>query len=383
MIVIFLVLFISLYGGLVYYIGLRGWQGIGKAIPMLNSKVYWILFILIAVSYILVRTLGKYMPSFLSETFEIVGGYWMAAMYYLILVLPLIDLMRFLNRRIKFLPSKLTQHESTALVISVFILICLTSVMIYGTWSGRSPKVTRYNIDINKKNSKLSELKIVMVSDLHLGSIINNSRLTVMVDKINELQPDLVLMPGDIIDDRIEAFISQNMGENLSRIKARYGVYASLGNHDGSGEGAKETVKELQSAGIKVLRDSSILVEDSFYIVGKDDTAAFRGSEEKGKELEAILEGIDKSKTMLLMNHQPINLEVAEKLGIDLQVSGHTHKGQFFPNNFITNRIFEIDYGYLRKGSLSTVVSSGFGTWGPPIRIGSRSEIVEILIKFN
>ena len=381
--IIFLLIFLFLYGGLSYYIGLRGWQGIGKAIPILNSKVYWALFAFIALAYILARAFERYLPLFLHETFEIVGGYWMAAMYYLLIVLPLLDLIRYLNKRIKFLPPRLTQHESVALIMSILVLAGLTFLMIYGTWSGRSPVVTKYNINVDKKVDGGSELKVVMVSDLHLGSLIDNSRLTVMVDKINELQPDIVLMPGDIIDDRIEPFINQNMGKNMKRLNTKYGVFASLGNHDGRGKDAEEITKVLEESGIRVLRDEAILINDSFYVVGRDDKAVYRGSEGQVKDLEDILVGIDKAKPVILMNHQPIDLQIAEREGVDLQVSGHTHRGQFFPNNFITSRIFEVDYGYLKKGSLNTIVSSGFGTWGPPIRIGSRSEIVEIIVNVN
>ena len=383
MLVLFVLLFFTLYGGLSYYIGLRGWQGIGSAIPMLNSKVYWILFVTISVAYILARAFSRYLPAALGEVFEIIGGYWMAAMFYLLLVLPLIDLIRFLNRRIKFIPARFTGHESAALIISILVIVSLTFLMVYGTWSGRSPKVTRYDINIDKEAGDLDKLKVVMVSDTHLGSIINNSRLSVMIDKINELQPDIVLIPGDIIDDRIEPFIKQKMDENFKRLKTNYGVYASLGNHDGRGESASETVKVLETSNIRVIRDSAVLINDSFYVVGRDDGSVYRGSEGKRKDLKSIVEDIDKSKPILLMDHQPRELEIAEKEGIDLQVSGHTHRGQFFPNNYITSKIFEIDFGYLRKGNFNIIVSSGFGTWGPPIRIGSRSEIVEILINFK
>lgn len=381
--VLFIIIFFSLYGGISYYIGLRGWQGIGNSIPMLSGRVYWTLFWIISISYILAQLLERYLPLFLSETFEIVGGYWMAAMFYLLLVLPLIDLIRVLNRRIQFLPSRFTQHESAALVVSILVLISLTALMIYGTWSGRSPKVTKYNINIDKQGWGLDKLKVVMVSDIHLGNIIDNSRLTVMIDKINELKPDAVLIPGDLIDSRLEPFVEQKMADNFKRLKSKYGVFVSLGNHDGMGGSAEATVKELESGGIQVLRDKAVLVNNSFYVIGRDDGSVYRGSQEKRKELSQILEGVDKAKPMLLMDHQPRELDGSEKEGIDLQVSGHTHRGQFFPNNLITSRIFEVDYGYLKKGNLNAIVSSGFGTWGPPIRIGSRSEIVEISISFK
>jgi uncharacterized protein len=383
MMVIFIIIFFSLYGGLSYYIGLRGWQGIGSSIPMLNSRIYWIIFWIASISYILAQLLERYLPLFLSETFEVIGGYWMAAMFYLLLVLPIIDLIRLLNRRIRFLPERFTQNESTALMVSVFVLISLTLLMIYGTWSGRSPRVSKYDIHISKEGGKPDKLKVVMVSDIHLGNIIDNSRLTVMVDRINELEPDLVLIPGDIIDSRLEPFTRQRMAENFRRLKTRYGVFASLGNHDGMGGSADDTTREFENAGMRVLRDEVLLINDSFYIIGRDDPAVFRGRDGKRKDLAEILEGVDRSKPIMLMDHQPRELDAAEKEGIDLQVSGHTHRGQFFPNNLITNKIFEVDYGYLKKGNFNTIVSSGFGTWGPPIRIGSRSEIVEIRISIN
>jgi uncharacterized protein len=381
--ILFVIIFFSLYGGLSYYIGLRGWQGLGSSIPILSSRLYWILFWMISISYILAQMFRRYLPSVLSETFEIVGGYWMAAMFYLLLALPLIDVIRLFNRRIQFLPERFTQHESTGLVISIFVLLSLTLLMIYGTWSGRSPRVVKYDINIGKKAGNLDKLKVVMVSDIHLGSIIDNSRLTTLVDRVNELQPDIVLIPGDIIDSRLEPFIKEKMGENFKRLKTKYGVYACLGNHDGMGGNADVTTKEFEAAGLQVLRDRAVLVNNSFYVIGRDDGAVYRRSEGKRKDLEVIVEGLDKSKPMLLIDHQPRELEIAEKEGVDLQVSGHTHRGQFFPNNLITSRIFEVDYGYLKKGNLKAIVSSGFGTWGPPIRIGSRSEIVEILISFK
>ncbi|HWI62014.1 MAG TPA: metallophosphoesterase, partial [Symbiobacteriaceae bacterium] len=141
--------------------------------------------------------------------------------------------------------------------------------------------------------------------------------------------------------------------------------------------------REMARAGIRVLVDEAVLVDDSFYVIGRDDISAggFGGRRRAG--LPAVLESVDRSRPLVLMDHQPYRLEEAEQAGIDLQVSGHTHRGQMFPNHLITRRIFEVDWGYLEKGALHVIVSLGFGTWGPPVRIGNRPEVVSIRVRFE
>ncbi|HWI54984.1 MAG TPA: metallophosphoesterase, partial [Desulfobacteria bacterium] len=124
-------------------------------------------------------------------------------------------------------------------------------------------------------------------------------------------------------------------------------------------------------------------VADSFYIVGRDDKSGSRFTGHKRKNLQDIISAVDRSLPVIVMDHQPTNLGETERAGVDLQVSGHTHRGQLFPNHLITRRIYEVDYGYLRKGNLNVIVSSGYGTWGPPIRVGSVAEIVDINVEFR
>jgi len=377
------ILFICLYGTINYYIGLRVWQNLFSHIPFINSKIYWILFSIIAASYIVTTLLPSFMPEVLSTKLSIIGSYWMAIMFYLILLLPIIDLIRVINRKIVIIPRSLSGNYNVSLIVMGILVAFIFGVMIYGTWSARSVIVTKYDLNVYKASGNLDTLKVIMVSDIHLGIMVDNNRLTDMVNKINDLKPDIVLIPGDIIDSSIEPFVKENMSDNFKRIKSKYGVYASLGNHDGMGSNVDDVVKKFENAGITVLRDNSILINDSFYVIGRQDPSLERATKVKRKDLLSLVNGLDKSKSFLLMDHQPANLSEPENLGIDLQVSGHTHRGQIFPANIITNKIFEIDYGYLKKNNSQFIVSSGYGTWGPPIRIGSRSEIVEINLKFK
>jgi len=377
------ILFICLYGSINYYIGLRVWQNLFSHIYFLNSKVYWVVFFIIAASYIVTTLIPSFMPTIISTKLNIIGSYWMAIMFYLIIILPIVDLIRVLNRRIVIIPKGLFGSTSVSLIVMGVVTTLIIGVMIYGTWSARSVKLTKYNLNINKTSGSLKALKVIMVSDIHLGIMVDNDRLTGMVDEINDLNPDIVLIPGDIIDSSVEPFVKENMADNFKRIKSKYGVFASLGNHDGMGSKVEDVVKSFENAGITVLRDNSVLVDNSFYVIGREDSSLERATKIKRKDLSSLVEDLDKSKPFLLMDHQPGNLSEPEKQGIDLQLSGHTHRGQIFPANIITNGIFEIDYGYLKKNNSQFIVSSGYGTWGPPIRTGSRCEIVEINLKFK
>jgi predicted MPP superfamily phosphohydrolase len=141
--------------------------------------------------------------------------------------------------------------------------------------------------------------------------------------------------------------------------------------------------KNLTDGGITLLRDKAVKIEDSFYVIGRDDTSVKRYSDSERKAIASIDKSIDKSLPIIVLDHQPSNLGEPSNFGADLQFSGHTHKGQFFPNNLITKRIFESDYGYYKKDNMQLIVSSGFGTWGSPIRIGTKSEIVHVNLIFN
>ena len=377
------ILFICLYGSINYYIGLRMWQNLFRHIPFINPKIYWILFSIIASSYIVTTLIPSFMPAIISTKLNIIGSYWMAIMFYLILILPIIDLIRVINRKIIIIPRSLSGDTNVSLIVMGLVVAFIFGVMIYGTWSARSVRVTKYDLNVDKVAGNLETLKVIMVSDVHLGIMVDNNRLTSMVNKINDLKPDIVLIPGDIIDSSIDPFVKENMIDNFRRIKSKYGVYASLGNHDGMGSNVDDVVKNFENAGITVLRDTSVLVSDSFYVIGRQDPSLEPVTKIKRKDLSSLVKDLDKSKPFLLMDHQPVNLSEPENQGIDLQLSGHTHRGQIFPANIITNGIFEIDYGYLKKNNSQFIVSSGYGTWGPPIRIGSRSEIVEINLKLK
>jgi hypothetical protein len=251
-----------------------------------------------------------------------------------------------------------------------------------GFINARLPRIRHFDIEINKKVNGDKSLKIVLVSDIHMGTLIAKRRTNHLVEKIINLKPDLVLFAGDIVDEDLAPVIRRNLGEMLSHIKAKYGVYGITGNHEYIG-GAESAVKYLRTHGINILRDTAVFVDDYFYLVGRDDRDKPRFTGKERKSLEEIMAQVDRSYPVILMDHQPFNLAKTVEQGVDLQVSGHTHHGQLWPFNYITHAIYELSWGYKQIGQTHFYVSSGFGSWGPPIRLGNRPEIVEILVRFR
>ncbi|MDV4149649.1 metallophosphoesterase [Clostridium sp. AL.422] len=250
-------------------------------------------------------------------------------------------------------------------------------VLIIGTYNARNSYVKSYDINIEKAILEDS-LNIVMVSDIHLGNIVKNDRLKSMVKEINNLNPDLVIIAGDIIDSDIEPFLNNNMAVEFSNLKSKYGTFATLGNHDIFTRKESEIVNILKENSVTILRDEVALVDNKFYIIGRDDITVNSISSNYRANLDKLTKDLDKSKPLIVIDHNPKYINESLNADIDLQLSGHTHKGQIIPGNIVTNKLFEVDYGYFKKDNLNVVVSSGYGTWGPPLRLGSRSEIIQI-----
>ena len=194
-----------------------------------------------------------------------------------------------------------------------------------------------------------------------------------MVEKINSQNPDIVLLAGDVFDEDITSVINNGLGKYFERIKSRVGIYAIPGNHEYFGN-IEQKLSYLKTHGVIVLRDSTLLIDNSFYLVGRDDHS--QGC--KRKHISKLLLSIDSTKPIILLDHQPFKLNESAENGIDLQISGHTHNGQLWPFNYLTKAIFELSNGYKKIKNTHFIVSNGYGTWGPPMRLGNRPEILVI-----
>lgn len=361
-----------------YYVGKRIFQGMSTIINVVQP-IYWFVFWVVALTYIISKTFEKNMSDRLNSLFDLVGSYWMVCLLYSLIIFPLIDLIFFLNNKVDLTGRLGVNTKLMSLTIILMVSGAFISILVRGSINAQRSYVDIVNI--NRDNKILQEnLNIVMVSDIHLGIRIGNSRVRKMIEEINDLNPDLVIIAGDIVDTEIEPFIRNNMAEEFSKIRSKYGTFATLGNHDlirGNGDIIAE---ELRKNGVNVLRDEAVLVNDSFYVIGRDDSVISRfGS---GRDtLKSITKNIDKSKFQIVIDHKPDSIDESKEEGVHLHFSGHTHRGQIVPCNLLTSRKYEIDHGYLQKDNLGIIVSSGYGTWGPPVRIGSKSEIVNVLIQ--
>ena len=308
-----------------------------------------------------------------------VGSFWLGAMLYFFLILVFIDLLRAINHYFSLFPQFIRCNAvMSGRILSICVFVLVSAILISGYRSARNAKITQVDITLEKLSPQHNASNIVQISDVHLGTIINKERLIEIVDKVNATDPDLVLITGDLVDENVAKL--EDMVEPLSRIKSRLGVFAVTGNHEFYA-GVDEAVRFMEQAGVCVLRNRYVTINSILNLVGVDDITGERQLGIKNPPLEVIMRGMDKSLPTILMNHSPVNLKKAEAAGIDLQLSGHTHKGQLFPLNFITDLAYEVHSGYARIGKMQIYVSNGVGTWGPPVRVGAPPEIVQITLK--
>jgi predicted MPP superfamily phosphohydrolase len=379
--IIFFSIVFAIFALINFYIFIRGWQALpqGSAI----RKIYLILFLIAFLSFIGGRILERYYYSAFSDILIWIGSFWFAAILYFFLIVIFLDVLRTINASTPLYPSFATFDYARTKQIVLFLSVLIVSViLVYGFYNAKNPKIQKLEFSIPKNSGELKELNIVMISDMHLGTIISNSRLTNIIDKANSLNPDIVLLAGDIVDEDLGPVIRNNLGETLKNFKSKYGTYGITGNHEYIG-GVEEACEYLNAHGVNMLRDSSVKIDNAFYIIGREDRDINRFAGKKRKSLEELVRQTDKNCPLILMNHQPFDLDESVKNDIDLQLSGHTHHGQLFPLNFITSMVFELSTGYLKKGQTHFYVSTGAGTWGPPVRIGNTPEIVNIKLKFG
>ncbi len=368
-IAIFLTIVLSIYGLINWYIYARTsvlLEG-SSLIKVLIRLFFWIMVF----AYPLSRIAERFINNDIIVFFVKIGSFWMGAMLYLFLIFFIVDIFRLINYSIPVIgildyKSNPANKELIAKVVYVVTMV----VLIVATINARNPRINHQSLIVNKQINE--KLRIATVSDIHLGTLISHRSLKQLVNKLNEQNPDIVLFAGDVFDEDISHVINNGLGNYFTQIKAPLGVFAIPGNHEYFG-GVEHKLQYLKDHGVQVLRDSTILINGKFYIIGRDDR-----SNTRRKSVLELINGTDSSKVIILLDHQPFDLAQSAQNGIDLQISGHTHHGQLWPFNYITNAIYEVSSGYKKIGDTHVVVSNGFGTWGPPMRLGNRPEILVI-----
>lgn len=377
---IFFLIVISIFSLITYYVGLRAVQSLTGDI--ISKKYFLIIFIFLSLTFIIGKVLESFWISPVSEIFIWIGSFWVGILLYSLLFVILIDFVRILNYFLHFFPDFITaNYAKTKFITGLVVLVSIIIIMISGFINVLNPKITTLDLEVNKTVEGNKNLNIVAVSDIHMGTIMNKNRTQKLIERINSLKPDIVLIAGDMIDDNFKLVKHYNLLSYFKNINSVYGVYAITGNHEYISH-AQDSSEYFAQNNIKMLNDEIIEIDNRFIIVGRKDVEARRWLGSR-KKIEELVKDIDFNKPIILLDHQPFALEVTEKNNIDLQISGHTHHGQFWPITLITKSIFEVSYGYLQKGNSHIYVSCGYGTSGLPIRIGNTPEIVNIKLSFN
>lgn len=310
---------------------------------------------------------SNYLNYNVTAFFYKIGTTYFFVMLYMLIICVLVDCIR-------IFPFHFKKYFYNNWIVFFTIILFITSLFTIGYINYKHKKRIEFTIESNK-NINNGNLKIVAISDLHLGFNINKNEFSKWIDLINKEEADIVIIAGDIIDNSLKPLIEQNFAELFYKIKTKYGIFAVPGNHEYHA-GIEKTVNFFKKTNICYLKDSVLLVNNNFYIIGRDDK-----SNNERKTIKELCQEIDSSKFTILIDHQPINLKESEQNNINFQFSGHTHDGQLYPIKWFTNLMYEKSHGYIKKSNTNYFISSGIGIWGGKYRIGSSSEYVVINVK--
>lgn len=378
-----------------------GYLWIGNCHHLFQSRIFRIILTVIYTLIALTPLTGFLIrkPAFLHRILKITSNYFLGIFMYILMVLFSIDIVRLILKyavHASWMQSRIVFAAVGACCICIVIIISFS-----GIYHAKHIKVTPYKITVDKSSPDMDSLKIVLLADTHFGYNSGAVHAQEIVDKINEQNPDLVCIAGDIFDNEYDAVREpEKISEILRTIRSKYGVYACWGNHDLNEpilagftfKHKKEDSKQLkdprmkrflQNSNIQLLEDEAVLIDNSFYVVGRKDASLIEKIEEKRKTPAQLTQKLDKDKTIIVIDHQPKELQDIADAGVDLDLCGHTHDGQTFPGNFTVKFLWENPCGYLQKGSMHNIVTSGSGVWGPAMRVGTDSEICTINLTFS
>lgn len=332
---------------------------------------------------------------------RVISNYWLGTLEYILLFILTFDLIRRVTGHSFFMkyryPAMLHTMPKNLVIFGGFAIVLILSVSIYGVLHARRVYV-RHDPVVIEKSSSLPGLKIALIADLHLGYNSTKSHVRKIVDTINSQNADLVCIAGDLFDNDFDAIKDPNqVADILSGIQSRYGTYACWGNHDvnekilaGFTFPQKEKIVRderfsefLDHAGITMLEDETICIDDAFYLVGRRDEEMSRKEQLPRMTFAEITESLDPTLPIIVMDHEPRELSEAADAGVDLDLSGHTHDGQMFPANIVIHFLWENACGVLKKGNMTSVVTSGAGVWGPAMRVGTNNEVVIAEVSFD
>jgi predicted MPP superfamily phosphohydrolase len=298
------------------------------------------------------------------------GYYALPLVLYFTMTVLLTDLTVGILRLSKAVTRETVRSEKFRNRRLAFVLAVPTLVVAAGIVNANVLRVHEYTVEVPRRSSTLREIKVVFAADLHLGSLTPKNFLKRFVDKVNAQKPDLVLIGGDIREGHRGEGDMGAIEAQFRRLEARYGVFAVPGNHEGY---AGTTGEFFVRSHIRFLQDDLVTVDGAFVLVGRRD--ARRGTR---ASVDGLLRKAPDGLPVILLDHRPTDMEAVSRTRVDLQLSGHTHHGQLFPVNFVTQLEYGLSWGHRKTGHTHFIVTSGAQLWGPPVRTVGASEIVVV-----
>ncbi|MBR1735867.1 MAG: metallophosphoesterase, partial [Firmicutes bacterium] len=319
---------------------------------------FWIIYEMFALSFTLNKLVTVNKDTFWGYLIKYGGGISFGIIIYFFIFFLLSDFFRIIARKYNINIPILKKAYGNGIAIVILSVIIVT----YGFINARYITVKEYTVDIDKY-SPYPALDIAMIADTHIGTVLEKKGIDELVSMTNELEPDIVCLCGDIFDESTSDDLIEYSAKALGSINAKNGIFYVVGNHDYRGHIGFEDI--LKKNHIIVLNNDYIY-NDGYYILGRVDPTVIEPP--LRCPLSDITESIDFSKPVILLDHQPIDTEEAKNAGIDLQLSGHTHRGQIFPGEIITCFMNDKSYGLYNDGTYNIIVSSGTSVWGIPLR---------------
>ena len=375
----FLLLFFLIYGAFHLYAFVKA-KGVFRITGWRNLFAFMFILMMIAMP-VITRVSEHSGYELLAMVTAYVGYIWMGFLFFFVSTALFMDVVAVAcvstQWLFRFSPVKWPFSRKSALCIPVIIAF---AACVYGVYEADDIRIETVTLETDKLPPDRDKLRIAQISDLHLGLIVREDKLNQVASKIESIHPDILVSTGDLVDGQLARL--NGLSDIFRQINPPYGKFAVTGNHEFY-VGINQSQDFTQKSGFQLLRGEFVHIENWLTVIGLDDQVAVRMGLGNDRE-DRLFDAVDSEKFVLLLKHRPtVNPENIRN--VNLQLSGHIHKGQIFPFNLLVRLVYPIPIGLSSPAEgYSLYVSRGTGTWGPPFRVFSPPEITVIdLVKIN
>ncbi|MFB3903813.1 MAG: metallophosphoesterase [Acidobacteriota bacterium] len=339
------------------------------------KRVWTLVSVAVALGYPVAERLSHSSAGQWAKPAMIVGYCSLPFALYLVLTVLACDLIFGVLRLAKVVSRDTLGKQGLRRFRLAFWLVVPLIVVFVGLVNHQRLQVSEYAIDVPRKSSRIRQLRILFIADIHLTAITAGDLMERLVSRINAANPDIVLIGGDVLEGDRPDEDTSGYEAHFRQIRPKHGVYGAPGNHD---RRIAQRTRFFEKAGIRLLADAVQPIDHAFYVAGRSDSRSAGR-----KPVEELLRSATEDLPVILIAHRPVDFENVSRSKVDIHLSGHTHNGQVFPVNFVTGYQNELSWGYLKKRQTHFFVTSGVQLWGPPVRTAGVSEIMLINVSFR